>query len=146
MRWRDVREAYVHDLALALELGKRADGFLEGDIRVGYVELVEVDPFELESAQAALARFSQVLRPAVRPPLSWARSSVAALRRYDEVRRIRPQRFGDQPVADLWAVRVGGVDEVDSLRQLRLRNLIRVCVFGTLMATQKGSRLGRRRA
>src|SRR4029079_12368352 len=69
-----------------------------------------VDGVDAKPAQAPLARLPQVLRPAVlRPLAAVARPHQSALRRDDEVVRIRMERLGDQLLADVRAVRVGGV-------------------------------------
>src|SRR5919106_717786 len=55
-----------------------------------------------------------MLGPAVGGPASGSGAFQAALRRDDEVVRVGVQRLGDQRLADLGAVGVGGVDEVDA--------------------------------
>lgn len=50
----EVRHADVPDLALLDELLERTRRFGERDVRVGPVDLVEVDVVELERAQALL--------------------------------------------------------------------------------------------
>ena len=65
----DVGDADLADLALVLKLLQRPDRILVGDLRVGAVQLVEVDPLEPQSAQRALAGLPQVLgAPVGRPP------------------------------------------------------------------------------
>ena len=71
----DVGEADVADLALVLELGQRADRVLDRHLRVDRVQLVEVDPLELQPPQRVLAAALEPLRPAVRLPPSRARAA-----------------------------------------------------------------------
>ena len=56
------------DLAGLLRVGERAERIRERHLRVGRVQLVEVDALELEALQAAVDRAPQVLGPAVRLP------------------------------------------------------------------------------
>jgi hypothetical protein len=57
----EVRRSDVPDLALLDELLERARRFRERDIRIGPVDLVEVDVVELERAQALLHPLAQPL-------------------------------------------------------------------------------------
>ena len=56
----------------------------------------------------------QALGAAVARPLARAGAAQAALGRDHEVVRVRVQRLGDQVLADLGPVGVGGVDQVDA--------------------------------
>src|SRR5207244_4847384 len=96
---RDVREAHVPHLAFALELGERADLVLERHFRVGGMELVEVDPPELEALEAAFQVLAQLLRMAVLVPARRLRARKAALRADDEILRIRMHGLRDGDLA-----------------------------------------------
>ena len=110
-RWRPD----VADLALVLELLQRADRLLVGDLRVGPVELVELDPLEPQAAQRALARLAQVLRTPVGAATGPGRcASARPWSRSARSSGIRMERLGDQLLADVRPVRVGGVDQVDA--------------------------------
>jgi hypothetical protein len=111
---RDVRDAHVQDLALVLKLLERADGVLVGHLRIGRMQLVQVDPVELQPPQAGLAAFLQALRPGVARPLAGAGPPQAALGGDHEAGGVGMQRLGDQVLAHLGAVRVGRVDQVDA--------------------------------
>src|SRR5215470_7537388 len=55
-----------------------------------------------------------MLGPAVGVPAARAGADQAAFGGDDQVVGIRVQRLGDQPFTDVWAVGIGGVDEVDA--------------------------------
>ena len=102
------------DLALVLELLQRADRVLVRDLRIGRVQLVEVDPVEPQPPQARLAALLEPLGARVARPLAGTGPPQAALGRDHEPVRIRVERLGDQVLAHLRAVRVGRVDQVDA--------------------------------
>ena len=108
----DVGQADVPDLALVLQLDQRADRVHEVDLRVGPVELIERDLVHLQAAEAALAGFAQVLGSAVGLPPARAGSGQTALGGDDQVVGVGMQRLGEQVLADVGSVGVGGVDEV----------------------------------
>ncbi len=109
-----LREPDEADLALVEELLEDSHLVLEGHVRVDPVELVEIDALELEAAQAPLAGFPQVLRPAVGLPLARPGADQAALGGDHQPLRVRMEGLGDELLGDLRAVGVGGVDEVDA--------------------------------
>jgi hypothetical protein len=101
---RDVGDADVPDLALALQVVERADRLCVGDGRVGGMQLVEVDAIEAEAAQRRFTGRAKVARAAVgRPPgqfpfgipAAGARALVAALGR-DEQAVVREESFSDE--------------------------------------------------
>src|SRR6185437_14629895 len=113
----DVGDTDLADLPLVLKILQRADRLLVRDLRIRGVQLVEVDPLEAEASQRALACLAQVLRAAIARPetvLALAVADGAALGRDDEVVRVGTERLGDQLLADLGAVGVGGVDQIDA--------------------------------
>ena len=77
------------------------------------MELVEGDLVQLQSAQAALADLPQVLGPAVGIPYPRAGPYQPALGRDDQVIGIGVKGLGDELLADVGAIAVGCVDEVD---------------------------------
>ena len=62
---RYVRQADMPDLALGFQFHKGADGFLEGDLGIRAVKLIDIDLFDPEALQAALTGGAKVLGPAV---------------------------------------------------------------------------------
>ena len=113
------------DLALVLEGDQCADRVLQRHLRVGPVELVERDLFELEPPQTTLAGLDQVLWPPVGRPLSRSGAHEAAFGRDHEIIRVRVERLADQFLAHVWPVGIGGVEkvhaELDRAAQHRLR-------------------------
>ena len=102
------------DLALVLQLHQRADGFGVRHLRIRPVQLVERDLLELQPAQAALAGLAKVLWPPVRVPAPGTWPDLASFGCDHQIVGIRVQRIGDERLADLRAVRIGRVDEVDA--------------------------------
>ena len=111
---RDVGDPDVADLPLVLELLECADRFLVGDLVVRRVQLIEVDAVDLQPPEAPFAGLPQVLGPPVARPLSRPGTGQAALGGDHEPVRVGMKRFGDQVLAHLRPIRVGGVDQIDS--------------------------------
>ena len=113
------------DLPLLLQLAERADRLGERRLRVGAMELVEVDRLDAEPAQRGLAGALQVRGAAVTRPRRAALSRKApqerlelaaaqpALRR-DRDPVVRMQRLGDLELVHLRPVGICGVEEVDA--------------------------------
>ncbi len=101
------------DLPLFLQPLKRPHLILERHGGIDAVQLVQIDPLELEPTQAALAGGAQVRGLAVRRPLIRPGALESALRRDHQLWRIGGEGFGDEPFAHLRAVGVGGVEEID---------------------------------
>ena len=66
----DVRKPDVADLAFVLQLHQRAHRFLEGNLGIGPMELVDVDLVHTQSLEAALAGRTKVRGAAVGVPAS----------------------------------------------------------------------------
>ncbi len=78
------------------------------------MELVHGDALEAQPPQAALTGLAEVFGTAVgRPPIR-SRALEPTLRGDDEIVGVGVQRLGDEDLAHLRAIRVGGVDEVDA--------------------------------
>lgn len=79
------------------------------------MELPEIDALELQAREALLDALTQVLRATIRLPLVGAGAREPALGRDDDMGiLVRCKYFGDEPLAHLGAVAVGGVDEIDA--------------------------------
>ena len=66
------RNADVANLALLDQPSHRADGFLDRDVGIDAMQVIQIDVIEAEPLKAIVARFDAALRPAVnpvRPPL-----------------------------------------------------------------------------
>ena len=101
------------DLALLLHLRHEAELLLGRDLVVDAVQLPEVDLLDVEPAQAHLDALPQVLGAPDRRPDVRAGAGEAALGG-DGHAVVRRERFADEVLADVRAVAVGGVDEVDA--------------------------------
>src|SRR5271154_3427040 len=78
------------------------------------MQLVDVDPLNAKSLQAAFHRLTQVRWAGVVCPLVRPRAIPSTLGRDDNILRVRRQRFGDQLFADIRTVGISSIDEVDS--------------------------------
>ena len=112
------RGADVADLALLDEVGQRAERLLDVDVRVGAVDLVEVDPVGAQPPQRVLDRLDD--------PAPRAAAAVGVLaHRHEELRRQHDvvaaalERLADDLLGLAGGVDVGGVDEVDRRRRAR---------------------------
>src|SRR5256885_1696546 len=107
------------NFSLALKIGERADALLDGNAGIGCMELIEIDAFGLERAQACLACAAKMLGPPVALPTPAGAHASALGGNHHSRPPLASQRLGNQPlvVAGLrviCAVGIGGVDEVDA--------------------------------
>ena len=114
-----VRQADLEELAFVAQLDERADRLLEGHLRIGCVQLVQVDGVDAEPAQAGVAHASEVFGPAVgrehrrsRRPRSEGARDEATFGRDEHVVGVGNERLGDDLLTRPVAVDVGGVDEL----------------------------------
>ena len=110
----DLGEADVPDLALVLQVLELADLVLHGDVGVDAVQLEQVDPVDLELAQAQLGLLAEVRRPPDRDPAVRPLPGQPGLGGDHQVVGVRVQRLRDELLGDVGAVGVGGVDEGDA--------------------------------
>jgi hypothetical protein len=80
------------------------------------MELVEVDAFEAQAAEAHLDALMKVGCAAAWSCFGWTLARDASLGGDDEVGWVGMEGLGDDVFGDEWAVRVGSVDEVDFQR------------------------------
>ena len=120
------------NLAFILQFHQRADGFLVWDLGVRAVKLVEIDLFDLQSLEAALTGRAQMLGTTVRLPLSWPWPQQPTLGRDHELLRIGVEGLGDQSLADLRPIGIGGVDEVDAELQRAAQHPLALLAIGRL--------------
>src|ERR1035437_6835469 len=78
------------------------------------MKLVDLDAVEAQALEAAFESFSQVLGAGIMDPLPGTYALPPSLGGDDQAGGIRVESFGDQFFRDVWAVRVGGVDQVDA--------------------------------
>ena len=93
---------------------ERAERLFERRARVDAVELVEVDALELEAAQAHFDTLDEVAGAAHVLGFGGALARDAALGGDDHAMRVGRERFADEPLGDLGAVGVCGVNERDA--------------------------------
>ena len=106
-------ETEVAHLALLDEAFHRADGVFDRHARVDPMLEVEVDRVDLQAAEAPVAGFGNVLRPAVRGRLAVRRADVAELGCEHRLGSIAVcERASNQLFVLAVAVGVGGVEEV----------------------------------
>jgi hypothetical protein len=114
MLLRDVGERDEADFAFFFELREGADGFIEGNDGIGNVELIDVNAIEAKALEAALDGFAEMSGGGVVSPLIGAGTLPSSFGGDDEASGIGMQRLGDELFADVRAIRVGGVYEVDA--------------------------------
>src|SRR6185312_271747 len=107
------RETDVLDLACRLQILQRVELSLHRYLWVDPVQLIEIDPVEAQPPQAPFARRLQMVRASVFNPLVRARPLEAPLRRDDDAFRIRIQSVSNNALADMRAVRIRRVNEID---------------------------------
>src|ERR1700730_2350761 len=77
------------------------------------MQLIDINPIQAQSLQAALDRLTQMLRAGIMSPLMRSWAIPPSLRRDHKILGVRRQCFGDQFFAHIRTVRIRGVDEVD---------------------------------
>ena len=108
----DVAEADVADFALFLESDEGFDGSLEGDGRVGDVELVQGDAVETEAVEASMDGFFEVFGAGVVGPLAGSDALPTSLGGDDKIGGVGMEGFRDEFFCDVGAVGVGSIDEI----------------------------------
>src|SRR5262245_44041394 len=78
------------------------------------MQLINVDAVQPQSFEAALYRLPQMLRTGIVRPLIRPWTIPATFGRDHQPLGIRRQRFGNQLFADVRAIGVRGIDEVDT--------------------------------
>ena len=78
-------------------LGERAHRLVKRHLRVGCMQLIDIDTLQLQPPQACLAGGAQMLRSAIPFPGLTLRSHEPAFGRDDQAFRIRVERFGNEP-------------------------------------------------
>ena len=110
----DLGQSDVPDFALLLQLRQCAEAFLHGHFGVDAMELVEVDALDLQQSQTHFHLLREVFGPTHGQPPVRPLAREAALCGDDQPIRVWVQRLGDQPFADVGAIGIGRVDEIDA--------------------------------
>jgi hypothetical protein len=117
---RDLGQADVPDLALALEGLQRAELVLDRHLRVYAVQVTEIQPLTAQSAQARLDAGPEIARVAVRSPDVGRGADHADLRGDEHVIGVRIQGMPDEGFSRVRTIGVGGVDVRDAVGVDRL--------------------------
>ena len=133
---REVRGAHGADLARAHEAVERLERVLERDVRVGRVELVEVDVVDPEAAQARVAGGADPVR--LQPGPAGVADGHADLRGQDHLVAAALQPGRERPLAEAVAVDVGGVDQRPAGIDEGVQHPVRVVLRG-LAAHEHGA-------
>jgi hypothetical protein len=104
----------VEDLSFSLHVGEHGELVLHRYDGVDAVEVVQVDPFDLEPSEAHLDALAEVLRPSAWCPPVGSLAGETAFGGDDELARVGVQRLADVFLCGEWAVGVGGVDVRDA--------------------------------
>ncbi|CRK56545.1 hypothetical protein [Alloactinosynnema sp. L-07] len=108
----DLGQSYVADLALDLQLPKRAQLVGERDGRIDAMQLEQVEPVEPEPTQTLLDLIPQKLRTPTDHAVLWrVRWGHTDLGRDEEVIGIGVQRLGEKLLVGTPPVQVRGVDQ-----------------------------------
>src|SRR6202043_1477675 len=98
---------------LRLQILQSAELPLHRDLWVDPMQLIEIAPVAAQPPQAPVARRLQMFRTSVFNPLVRTRSLEATLRRDNDAFRIGIQSLSNDSLADIGAVRVRRVNEID---------------------------------
>jgi hypothetical protein len=122
--------AHVADLPLMHEVGERAQRFFDVGVRVGAMDLVEVDPVGVQPPQRILDGAHDPT-PRVAPLVRVVTHRVVELGGEDDVLAAAGgERFADDLLGLALPVDVGGVDEVDAGVERRVDDPYRLAVIG----------------
>ena len=110
----DLGEAEGLDLAFLLQIAQHGELLLAVHLGVDPVQLQEVEGVDLELAQAQFRLLAQVFGPADRNPDVGSGAGEPHLRGDPDAVPVGVQASANDFLADVGAVRVGGVNEVDA--------------------------------
>src|ERR1044072_1423628 len=88
------------------------------------MQLIKIDPLQLQSFETFIDTLRQILRPPVRYPLIRSGSGVTAFGRDHHSFRIRIQRLGKEELVRFRTVSIGRVDEIDAQLDCAPQNLL----------------------
>src|SRR6516162_1376480 len=100
------------DFPGVLRLLQRTDRFLDRYLAIDSVQLIEVDPFELQPLQTLVHALRQIFRSTIRDPIARTRSSETALGRNHQTFWVWMQRFRNQQLTRLGAVGIGSINQI----------------------------------
>src|SRR5881296_4513475 len=110
----NVRQSRQADLPLVSQFGESFNRSVKRYDRIRSVQLINVYAVQPQSFEAALYRFSKMIRTGVMGPLIRPWTIPATFGRDHQALGVRRQRFGDQLFADVRTIGVRGIDEVNA--------------------------------
>lgn len=119
----DFGKADMFYFPLGLEILESVELIFGGKFVVNAVQLEKIDAFEAEAAETAFAGGAQVLGTTVGDPFVGAGAVEAGFSGNQQIFGVRIQSFGDDFFADMRAVGIGGVDEINSQVDGAAKNL-----------------------
>src|SRR5713226_7790354 len=117
-------EAERSDLALGNKLGHGADGFLDGNIGINAMLIIEIDRFNAQSLKACVASTADILGRTINAADSVGTDAEAKLGGDDDaVARHFAQETAEQLLVLVWTVDFGGIKEVAAELQISAKHL-----------------------
>ena len=104
----------VADLPLVDQIGERAERLVDVGVRVGAVDLVEVDPIRVQAPQGVLDAPDDAAPGSASPAEVIAHREADLGRQHDVLALAAGQGLADDLLGLTGGVDVGGVDEVDA--------------------------------
>jgi len=126
LRRSHLAQADVANLTLLLHPLQRAQRLFQRRSRVNAVKLIKINPLQSEPPQAHLDALNQVARAAHVLALGRPLAGDAAFGGDHHPRRVGIKRLGDQPLGNLRAIGVGGVDQRDAQFDSSAQNVARL--------------------
>src|SRR6266478_5123273 len=101
------------NLAFVSHLSQSFHRCFKRDDGVRNMQLINVDAVQTQPLEASLNRLAKVRGSCVVGPMIRAGTVPASLGGNYKASRVRKQRFGNQFLAYVWAVRIRGINEID---------------------------------
>src|SRR4029077_21268142 len=109
----NVRQCNESNLPFVSQLSQCFHRRIEGDDRIGNMQLINIDAVQSQSLEAPLDSFQKVRGSRIVGPLIGTWAIPAAFGSDHEAARVGIQRFGDQFLTDKGPGRIRRIDEID---------------------------------
>src|ERR1700735_48042 len=116
------REPDVFYFAFGLKRFQRSKLIFRGNFAVDAVKLEQINSLEAQALETSLASRAQIFGTAVRHPFIRTRTFESRFRCDHQARRVWVECFGNNFLAYARAVRIGGVDKINSERDGIVKN------------------------
>src|ERR1700735_3068377 len=116
------REPDVFYFAFGLKRFQRSKLIFRGNFAIDAVKLEQINSLETQPLETSLARRAQIFGTAVRHPFIRTRTFESRFRCDHQARRVWVECFGNNFLAYARAVRIGGVDKINSERDGIVKN------------------------